>query len=410
MKFLKRIALIFMGVLFLLPGCSVERKQDKFVLSTFFAVGGSGDEAAYEKALKLTKDSGINLVEFTWLTDGNAIMAAVRACERLQLNNLVQHLGVYSGFADQILPSFTDPIGALTVKRFQDYKYNVGFYVWDEPHIEQFAQTRRIKDYFEANAPEKLAFSCVLPSYGCYTWDAGTYPDYVDEYIETVDPDILSMDYYPFMSGPQTLYYNGIWKDVGYFRQRSMDYDKPFWFYFQAVGDLSGYNPSFMTVEMTKAQMYGALCYGVKGLSYFASYGALVTPEGEKSENYDALTAVNSRVKDIGNFLYDKTSDAVYCTGLTPREEREYFLDNFSKADFKLDAKNDLMIGEFSDEHARYILLANPWYEKDDEVYGILNFEQSVRAVDFDTGEVTFGSEIPFTIAPGDAVLFTIGE
>lgn len=189
-----------------------------------------------------------------------------------------------------------------------------------------------------------------------------------------------------------------------------MDYDKPFWFYFQAVGDLSGYNPSFMTVEMTKAQMYGALCYGVKGLSYFASYGALVTPEGEKSENYDALTAVNSRVKDIGNFLYDKTSDAVYCTGLTPREEREYFLDNFSKADFKLDAKNDLMIGEFSDEHARYILLANPWYEKDDEVYGTLNFEQSVRAVDFDTGEVTFGSEIPFTIAPGDAVLFTIGE
>ena len=66
-RIFKTITLATTSVL-LLSSCGVVRKQDQFVLSTFFAVGGSADKQQYTKMLTLTKESGINLVELTFLS------------------------------------------------------------------------------------------------------------------------------------------------------------------------------------------------------------------------------------------------------------------------------------------------------------------------------------------------------
>ena len=408
MKHLKRCMALLLTSLLFLSSCGVVKKQNQFVLSSFFAVGGSANKELYTKMLRLTKESGINLVELTF-SSGQALTTALDVCEQLQLHNLAQDLTQFSGFGSQA-PAFTDEIARQTVQLLQQYQYNAGFYIWDEPTKEYFADVRHIKDTFTNLAPEKLAFSCIYPSYSGYTWHNGSYPAYVDEYIQTVDPAILSMDYYPYQDGSSELFGSDLWRDMGYFRKKSIETDKPFWFYFQAVGDLQEKVPGFMTVEKTKAQMYAALCYGVKGLSYYTSYGALVTPEGEKSAQYDELTAVNTRVKAMGNFLYDKTSQAVYHTYLSQQEREEFFLDDPAQAPFTISASDALIIGVFTDNQNTHILIVNPWINDKRAQSGTLTFPHTVKFTDFDTGKTTKGQDVSFSITPGDAVLYTVQE
>lgn len=127
-RIFKTIALAMTSVL-LLSSCGVVRKQDQFVLSTFFAVGGSADKQQYTKMLTLTKESGINLIELTFLS-GQALDTALQVCEEIKLNNIAQDLTQYSGFGDQA-PPFTDQIAEQTVQNLQKYQYNIGFFVWD---------------------------------------------------------------------------------------------------------------------------------------------------------------------------------------------------------------------------------------------------------------------------------------
>lgn len=263
MKHFKKCMALLLTSLLFLSSCGVVKKQNQFVLSTFFAVGGSANKELYTKMLRLTKESGINLVELTF-SSGQALTTALDVCEQLQLHNLAQDLTQFSGFGSQA-PAFTDEIAQQTVQLLQQYQYNTGFYIWDEPTKEYFADVRHIKDTFTNLAPEKLAFSCIYPSYSGYTWHNGSYPAYVDEYIQTVDPAILSMDYYPYRDGSSELFGSDLWRDMGYFRKKSIETGKPFWFYFQAVGDLQEKVPGFMTVEKQKHSVR-ALCYGDKGI------------------------------------------------------------------------------------------------------------------------------------------------
>lgn len=102
-RIFKTITLAMASVL-LLSSCGVVRKQDQFVLSTFFAVGGSADKQQYTKMLTLTKESGINLVELTFLS-GQALDTALQVCEEIQLYNIAQDLTQYSGFGVDVKKS-----------------------------------------------------------------------------------------------------------------------------------------------------------------------------------------------------------------------------------------------------------------------------------------------------------------
>lgn len=102
-RIFKTITLAMASVL-LLSSCGVVRKQDQFVLSTFFAVGGSADKQQYTKMLTLTKESGINLVELTFLS-GQALDTALQVCEEIKLNNIAQDLTQYSGFGVDVKKS-----------------------------------------------------------------------------------------------------------------------------------------------------------------------------------------------------------------------------------------------------------------------------------------------------------------
>ena len=332
-------------------------KQRGFILSTFNAL--NSDTSQYKKALTLTKNSGIDLIELTYLSREN-LNSALKIAEKVGVKVLAQDLASFCGRGSEI-PAFTEESVAKEVNLLRKYEMLEGYYIWDEPHQKDFAEVRRLQDLFKKYDPQHLAFSVIYPSYGIYIWKDGSYPRYVDSFLKTVDPDIFSFDYYPFRTYSDSLVNNDIWKDFGYIRKKALEYNKPLWFYFQAVG----FEPVYvkLNLERIRAQMYAALAYGVKGLSYYYENknGVLLDTLFNPSEMYPDLKRLNTEVKNLGNFLYAKQSEKIYHTSCNINGfAGSFFLDNLEESDLIKSAPKNLVIGVFGCSDAKkYVLVSN---------------------------------------------------
>ncbi len=333
-----------------------------FVLSTFMALDGDTNAAKNQRILRNTRDAGLNAVEVTWLSTEESILAALQAAEKVPgIALLVQNargadqkgtnLG---GIAASYMPSAVsaEEIGRWS-RTLRGYDALAGYYVWDEPYLPQLELCGRLTELYRSADPDHMAFSCILPSYGEYRWPS-TYPAYVDSYLRTVRPEVLSLDYYPFLFQTDIATTSDLYRDMGYMRKKSLEYGIPYWHYFQAIQ-----NGQPLTVPQIQVQMAVGLTYGVKGLSYYTSQYSLTDVNGHPTAAYAALKAVNTRVKNIGNLLYGKTNAALYHTGLAASYNDAYFLDTLASSPWLSSAPANLSIGVFTDGSAIYLAVAN---------------------------------------------------
>lgn len=387
--------------------------QTEFVLSTFFALPGSGDTAIYRKILTQTKEAGINLVELTFLSR-QALIPALDVAEAQGVKTLAQDLASFSGF-QTAAPPFTEDTVINNVSWLNNYDMLEGYYVWDEPFIANLTQARDLRNLFKAHDSSRLAFSVMLPSYGPYVWSDSTYPQYVDSYLSTIDPEVVSFDYYPFRENltSVTLITNDLWKDFGYIRKKALLYSKPLWFYFQAVGMQPG-QVSIMNLERIRVQMYAALSYGVRGLSYYTSHEALIDPVTyDKTPMFNDLKALNTAVKNVGNYLFGKLSENLYHTGVSSTNRARYYLDNMSSSALLNTAPNDLIIGVFGDAGTtKYLMVTNKSFSATKT--GTITLKSLKKVSEFNksmnTSTVlsTSTASIAISIPPGDAALYII--
>lgn len=358
-----------------------EWRQQEFILSTFHALGG--DTARYDDLLTKTRDAGINLVELTFLSP-EQLAAALRAAERAGVQVLAEDLSSISGIADKY-PAFSEETVRDAVNALKGSPALAGYYIWDEPHEKDFHKTRELRDWVKKYDEKRLAFSVIFPSYGVYTWEKGdyqwsdnSYPRYVDNYLKIVDPEVMSFDYYPFRANRDStnLLNSDMWRDFGYIRKKAIVYNKPLWFYFQAIGMQEG-EKSIMDIPRISAQMYAALAYGVKGLSYYNSAGSLLDGEGNRTTLYEGLKLLNGNIRYVGDFLLDKQSEYIYHTGIAAGNDALYYLDAMADSDLLEDAPANLVIGVFKGTgRTRYILVANKDHLS--ETNGELRFRQPV--------------------------------
>ena len=205
-------------------------KQKDFILSTFSGVPmfdyGEGDPKEYcDKYVKHVKEAGFNMMELGWVNHENAWLA-VDACEKYELDVIFQDLTIMGGMQGRIkgLVVTEDTIKDV-VSRLKDKKHTIGYYVWDEPHLEEhFDEARRQMDMLEKEDPDALLFTVALPNYNNagpgrvgYRWENGLFAPYVERFIERMDPPVLSFDYYPIGD------YFKAWGDRTFNRENQLD-------------------------------------------------------------------------------------------------------------------------------------------------------------------------------------------
>ncbi len=159
----------------------------------------------------------------------------------------------------------------------------LGFAVTDEPTPRMFSD---IGNYFadiEQYNPTLLRQANLLPAYandtslgfpGMGSWNV--YPQYIENYITSTNPNILSFDSYPILfyniENNQTdtiVYPDNFFYNLDVVAQIAESHQIP-WFYIPTFLSLKSSNANIMkNVNEMRYVVYGGLIHGIKGLNYW---------------------------------------------------------------------------------------------------------------------------------------------
>ena len=285
-------------------------EQDNFVLSNF-CPGPLGlekdtaeDDAIMRRSVKTCYDAGFNLLELGWASPSGA-KAAVQMAEQLGIGIIYQNLKRYGGMGPKnVFCETNDLLGSMNEMR--RWKSVAGYYIWDEPTtIEQLKVTREMMDLCERERPDLIPFTVANPSYNRrFLWKDGNYAPYIDNFLDIIDPPVMSFDYYPVgmkeHDRERQLDESLMWCDLECVRRASKKRDVPFWFYYQGE---NLHKEEFYIFPMIRLMMHAALLYGVKGLQQYTAQHCVIDEKGGHGEFFEDIKQIHKELSELGRTL-----------------------------------------------------------------------------------------------------------
>lgn len=394
-------------------------EQKEFYLSTIWPYAyGATDDIQRKKAIALCKEGGLNLVEIAF-SPSNELL---NYCDEIGINALIGSQFRSAGTAADV--QWNESLVMSEIYKYYNHKSLIGYLAWDEIAFDKFDRASKLMKLINKYDPTRLAYSCLFPSYGVYNWDAGstggnweenTYYKYVEDYIKICDPQVLSFDYYPFILDNSSVINIRDWyRDLGLFRKMSLKYSKPFWYY---IGSVNGKEKVNVTDAQVRSQLNISLAYGAKYISYFCTTDYMYDGDTfEKTDKFDNAKALNQTAMKMGQFLFDKTSTAVYHYGLKDTEyyNEIYFLDSIENSALISDvvASDGMIISMFKDGAGNeYMMVVAKNLKSKSAIEITLKSERNVALLDNSTGKLgeTYKTNlIKHKFIPGDAAIFAI--
>ena len=385
-------------------------KQDNFVLSNFAARGTNMRNAIYNCA-----EAGFNLLELGWASHEQAD-EAVALCEQIGVDLIFQDFSRFGGmqcFRDDNLVDDFD----VVIEELKKWKHVAGFYIWDEPLLDdQLEASRILVDFADKHAPDRLGFTVAIPSYNLdYTWDNGLFPDYLERYVNIINPSVLSLDYYPFgIPGDQDEVdqcdKSRMWCDLGIQKLLCDKYDLPLWFYYQGM---NLHEVDFFIFPMIRSMMYAGALYGAKGLQHFTAVGAVIDADGNKEKFFDEQKAIHEEFRNLGETLM-----ALSCKRVIHDDSVVLRCEIADKLASKLEESaylsaplpHRVSVSEFEDEYGNgYMMILNRDYMKSADVELALNGNYRIYNVSKTDGLQHVISDktdkLSLSLEPGDAAL-----
>jgi hypothetical protein len=186
-----------------------------------------------------------------------------------------------------------------------------------------------------------------------------TYEAYLDQFVATCRPPVLSYDHYALHEG------GGFTADAYFLnleqmRRVAVKHDLPFWNIVQAQGCLNFREP---TAADFRFQVYTSLAYGARGIAYFQYIasavgnfrGAPVDQFGNETDAWRWMQSVNLQVGKLGPTLLKLRSDRAYHFGSVPKGSAGPDEQSLVKA-----ANGSLLVGDFTHaDGSRYVLCVN---------------------------------------------------
>lgn len=197
------------------------------------------------------------------------------------------------------------------INNYTGHESFAGFNIFDEPAQSRFATVGALTNIVRQLAPGLLPYSNLVPGNGT------GYANFVESYIQTVQPSLISFDRYPILTNGIDLNYFDNWV---IFRNASLRHGLPAWTYIQSVGYNGHRIPNATELAW---QVNVSLAYGCKGIQYFTYWTpdpargegfsqALITVDGKRTALYGAARALNRTwLLPVGKELKPLVSDSV---------------------------------------------------------------------------------------------------
>ncbi len=191
------------------------------------------------------------------------------------------------------------------------------YYLQDEPKADDFERLAVLKKHLAEKDPGHPAYINILPTYAAQAKRATfTYREYINRYLQIVQPALLSFEHYPIIEyGMRDDYY----ENLEIIRSNAADRRIPFWATALSVAYDPYPKPEHSHLRM---QLYSSLAYGAKGLQYFSfnvprsteyRFGqALLDSTGKVTSLYKDATRINQEIRKLGSLLQKLTSTGVF--------------------------------------------------------------------------------------------------
>ena len=318
-----------------------------------------------------------------------------------------------------------------------------GIMLYDEPGRVQFENLSTARGVFEEvleEAGDKLYHVNLFPTYATqrqlwYRNDDGTplektytYEQYLDDFMEIYNPQVLSYDFYPIDRAFPELS-NGYFENMSVIRAAALEANIPFWTFIQTCSFYTGQRlPSEAELLWN---VNTCLAYGAKGIQYFCGVnpmgnftGSIFDREGNKTEMYDIVKSAGKMISAVDEVLMCSKSEGLLLAGVMPQLNRgearmtipeEDLVDSYKEL---LSAEaNHALIGCFDYNGKTALYVVNNAIA-DDTIVGCtaadtvkLNFEGSISGYTLNGEEKKefSASSVSFDLGAGEGMLVVLG-
>ncbi len=317
----------------------------KFDITYFF--GPSQEYVVKEETIADMAASGITLCQLLGY-DVETNKQALRLMKKYGLRATVFETRVREVGKPERMDEIDETVKAI-VEDYQEFDNIVGWDLWDEPNTEEFPILAKLVQAFQRYAPEQETVINLYPNYvPVNALKDKDYESHLRHFVETVHPDFISYDHYPFMGRNLPGALSDI-ADIEDEKERLIriaakrEFNRGEFFenleVVRSVG-LSNRVEQMMIAQLTEHGSYRnltmpeirwqvnmCLAYGFHRISYFTYWlpesdadvwmwdNAMVSPKGEKYQHYYDVQAVNREIYDIGTLLFEVKSEAVFHIG-----------------------------------------------------------------------------------------------
>lgn len=310
------------------------------------------------------------------------------------------------------------------IKKYTEHPAYGGTLIIDEPGVRQMENYVSVRKLFRSYLPKDAFYINLLPNYaskgqlengaggGENTMDL-TYEQYVRTYLEKIQPQFLSYDYY----GSNKDFPN---VSKGYLEQLYInsnlahEYKIPFWPFIQAC-EFGGSSRVPNDVDIYW-QVNVSLAYGAKGIQYFCYFqppefsvngfeGSFIDENGNKTAIYYAGQKINNQIARMDHILMNSTLMCQMKFGNSPCKIEQENLKTTYREIGTIITDDDLLVACFDYCGKSVYYLVNNNLTKDCEA--TINFIDFVKANLFymEDDKQAEGDIINISLKPGEGVL-----
>jgi hypothetical protein len=285
--------------------------------------------------------------------------AALDACQTAGLKAIVSDARV-SGYDWQSV----DPAAARSrvtelIAEVRNHPAVYGYYLRDEPPASFFPGLAVVGGIVKELHPGAWPYINLFPNYaGPGTLGAADYDAYLEQFVETCRPTILSYDHYALLEG------GGLrpeyFANLEAMRRAAVKHKLPFW---NIVLAACHFNYREVTAADFRFQAYTSLAYGARGLAYFKYFtpslgnyrAGPIDQFGHETPTWHAMRSVNLQIEKLAPTLLNLSSDRVYHFGDVPPgcsgPDGESLVQSIA---------GPMMVGDFTHaDGSRYVMIVN---------------------------------------------------
>ena len=243
-------------------------------------------------------------------------------------------------------------------------------FVWDEPSPTMMDVCAVINKQVNKYGDGIFGYINLHPNYSDQQLqrDGLTYAEYLQYFVDTCKPKVISYDHYPFYK--DKIGHDKMFENLDEIRKCCNNNGLEFMTFIQSA---EYFNHVLPTEEMLRYQVATSLAYGAKGILYFTyaqvihdtnseCFGpAVLDKSGKRTHVYESIKQINREIQENGNlFMQLKHKGVVF---FSKRFEKFSTI----RPDFEINS-DEILVGIFEHGDKTYLYLVNLTFESRGEV------------------------------------------